>query len=113
DSIQARIVNLESILAGENAENECRKDFTVSERTAIGLALERELQGRRLATLKQNATDPENFPDRGCQPKGDTRDIAAKAAGFGNGKTYEQAKSVVENAVPELVEAMDSGRVSV
>lgn len=56
----------------------------------IGKALEGELQGRRNATLKQN-TDPENFPERST-PKGDTRDLAAKAAGFGNGKTYEQAK---------------------
>ena len=52
----------------------------------------------------------ENFPE---VPKGQTRDLAAKAAGFGNGKTYEQAKSVVDSGVPELVEAMDAGSVSV
>ncbi|MEZ5607464.1 MAG: hypothetical protein R3E52_10120 [Burkholderiaceae bacterium] len=55
-----------------------------SERVEIGRALEGELQGRNLATLKQNAV-PENFPGRSA-PKGDTRDLAAKAAGFGNGK---------------------------
>ena len=31
---------------------------------------------------------PENFPEG----KGETRDLVAKATGFGNGKTYEQAK---------------------
>jgi ParB family chromosome partitioning protein len=45
--------------------------------------------------------------------RGNTRDIAAKAAGFGNGKTYEQAKAVIERGAPELVEAMDAGHVSV
>ena len=67
-----------------------RKAFTVSERVAIGAAIEAELQGRQLANLKQN-TDPENIPGRES-PKGDTRDLVAKATGFGNGKTYEQAK---------------------
>ena len=58
---------------------------------AIGEAIERELGDRRLATLKQNKdTVVENFPPRDEGEK--TRDIAAKAAGFGNGKTYEQAK---------------------
>lgn len=33
---------------------------------------------------------PVNFPE---VRKRDTRDLAAKAAGFGNGKTYEQAKT--------------------
>ena len=52
---------------------------------------------------------PENFPEG----KGDTRDLVAKATGFGNGKTYEQAKKVVQQAAPELVEAMDKGEASV
>lgn len=111
DTIPARFVNLDSLLRGEYAENEFRKDFTVSERVEIGKALEGELQGRQLATLKQN-TEVENFPQRSA-PQGKTRDIAAKAAGFGNGKTYEQAKAVIERGAPELVEAMDAGRVSV
>lgn len=111
DTIPARFVNLESLLKGEYAENELRKDFTPSERVEIGRALEGELAGRNLATLKQN-TVPENFPGRST-PKGDTRDLAAKAAGFGNGKTYEQAKAVVDSGSPELIEAMDDGRASV
>ena len=59
-------------------------DYTEAARVEIGRALEGELQGRQLANLKQNAV-PENFPGRSA-PKGDTRDLAAKAAGFGNGK---------------------------
>jgi ParB-like chromosome segregation protein Spo0J len=36
-TILARVVNVSSILAGEYAENEIRKDFTPSERVAIQL----------------------------------------------------------------------------
>ncbi|WP_443697910.1 hypothetical protein [Pseudomonas sp.] len=83
----ARTVHLDSILKGELAENEFRKDFTHSERVAIGdwrlaigdwrlaigEAIEIELQGRN---HRPTSESPENFPEL---PKGDTRDIAAKA----------------------------------
>ena len=44
---------------------------------------------------------------------GKTRDLAGKKAGFGSGKQFERAKSVVEKAAPEVVEAMDKGVVSI
>lgn len=109
DAIPARFVNLDSLLAGEYAENEFRKDFTVSERVEIGKALEVELAAKAEKRMKAGVQNPvENFPE-GSR----TRDLAAKAAGFGNGKTYEQAKTVIEHGAPELVEALDSGAVSV
>ena len=75
---------------------------------AIGAAIEAEL-AQRHGTNQHSKEDTENFP----APKGETRDLVAKATGFGNGKTYEQAKKVVQNAAPELVEAMDKGEASV
>jgi ParB-like chromosome segregation protein Spo0J len=107
EKIPARTVHLDSILKGELAENEFRKDFTHSERVAIGEAIEQELQGR---VGRPAAEMVENFPPLA---EGKTRDLAAKAAGFGNGKTYEQAKKVTNEASPELVQAMDEGRASV
>ena len=107
-AIPARFVNLESLLKGEYAENELRKDFTPSERVEIGRALEGELGQRK--GQRTDLQRPENFPEVN---KGDTRDLAAKAAGFGNGKTYKQAKAVVDSGSPELIEAMDAGRASV
>lgn len=104
--IKVRFVNLDSLLKGELAENEFRKDFTPSERVAIGAAIEAELQGRN----HRPEQSVENFPQL---PQGPTRDLVAKATGFGNGKTYEQAKKVVQEAAPELVEAMDRGEASV
>jgi hypothetical protein len=51
--------------------------------------------------------------DRGPQVGTKTRDLAGKKAGFGSGKQSERAKSVVERAAPEVVEAMDNGVVSI
>jgi hypothetical protein len=47
ETIPARVVHVRSITAGEYAENELRKDFTSSERVAIGKALEAELGDRQ------------------------------------------------------------------
>ena len=108
-TIAARVVQVSSIVAGEYAENEIRKNFTPSERAAIGKVIELELgnrQGRR--------TDrelPENIPE--VAPGTETREVAARRAGFGNARTYEQAKKVVDHGAPELVEAMDAREVSV
>ncbi len=103
-TIAARIVRVSSIVAGEYAENEIRKNFTPSERVAIGKAMEARFGERR---GRQN-------PRNCAELKGDdTREIAAKRAGFSSKDTYERAKKVVDAGAPELVEAMDAGEVSV
>jgi ParB-like nuclease domain len=108
-----------------------RKDFAASERVAIGKALEAELgdrqgqrtdielqrncgpvPGRTLDAVHQSGTElGENVPE---VPSGArTAEIAASRAGFGNRKTYEQAKKVVEKAVDEVIAQMDSGHLSI
>lgn len=111
DTIPARFVNLDSLLKGEYAENEFRKDFTVSERVEIGKALEAELSPRHGGDRKSDEFQGGNFST--LIESGKTRDIAAKAAGFGNGKTYEQAKTVIDEAPPSIVAAVDSGAMSI
>lgn len=108
--LHIRLVDVPSIVEAEHDKNEVRKDFTQSERVAIGKAIE-EIIGERRGRPPKPSQNVENFPQI---PEGaKTRDIAAKKAGYGNPKTYEQAKKVVETAEPELVEAMDAGKVSV
>ncbi len=109
ETIPARVVHVRSITAGEYAENEIRKDFTPSERVAIGKALEVELGDRQGQRTDREL--PENIPE--VEPGVETREFAAKKAGFGNFKTYEQAKRVVDQGTPELVEAMDAGEISI
>lgn len=108
-TILTRIVDVPSVVSGEYAENEIRKDFTPSERVAIGKAIERQVgnrQGKR--TDKQlRGKIPEVSPGKR------TREIAAEKAGFGNDKTYRQATKVVNNGTPKLIQAMDEGRVSI
>lgn len=111
-TIPVRFVNLDSLLKGEHAENEFRKDFTVSERVEIGKALEVELAKRHGGDRKSDDQGGKNSTLK-TEPDGKTRDLAAKAAGFGNGKTYEQAKAVVAAGAPELIEAVDKGDASV
>ena len=86
--------------AGEFAENELRKDFTPSERVAILQTIERMKQGYR-TDLKPLDPGPKD------------REAAAKAVGFGSGKTAERAMTVVERGVPELVAAMDKGEIAI
>jgi len=105
-SIPCAILRMKSLLAGQYAENEFRKNFTVSERTAIGKAVEAEL-GKRQGRPTKNLDNCPAFP------KGNTRDIAAKRAGFETGKTFERAKQVADKGSPELKEAVDKGEVSI
>jgi DNA modification methylase len=108
-TILARIVDVTSIIAGEFAENEIRKDFTPSERVAIAKAIEQQIGNRR-----GQRTDRElvgKIPQ--VEPGKKTREAAAEKAGFGNDKTYRQAAKVVQNGTPTLIQAMDEGRVSI
>jgi len=108
-TIPARIVRVSSILAGEFAENEIRKNFTPSERVAIGKAIEAVLGNRQ-----GQRTD--RVPPRNCAevaPGQETREVAAQKAGFRSKDTYERAKTAVDAGTPELIDAMDSGAVSI
>ena len=96
DSIEARVIHLEDIVSGEYAENEIRKDFTVSERVAILEAIQTKTVG--------NQSNQQNFANK---------DQAAKQAGLGNKETARQAKQVVNEGAPELVEKVDAGEVSI
>lgn len=108
--VEARVIDMPSIVVGENAENEVRKDFTPSERVAIARAIADEIGDRR--GINQHTPEgPQKIAD--AKKGQETREFAAKKAGFGNRETFRQAEAVTERAAPELVEAMDSGKVSI
>jgi ParB-like chromosome segregation protein Spo0J len=111
DQIETRLVDLESIVLGEFHENVMRKDFTISERVAIGKAIEEYLGERRGRPPIDGQENRKNFCDF---PEGTRSDqLAAEKAGFGNETTYRQAKTVVEQAEPELLQAVDTGNLSI
>lgn len=107
--IEAREVNVEAIILGEFHENVMRKDFTISERVAIGEALESYLGNRQ--GQRTDIELPENFPE--VEQGKETREIVAARAGFGNNATYRQAKEVISKADPMLIEAMDRGQIAI
>ena len=110
ETIQARVIQVQSLLQAEHDENELRKGFTASERVAIADALKAEI-GNRQGQRTDLTVPVENFPQ--LEPGQKTREAVAKAAGFGNDATYRQAKKVVERAEPALVQAMDKGEIAV
>jgi hypothetical protein len=106
-TIIARIVNVSSIVSGEYAENEIRKDFTPSERVAIAQTIEKQVGNRQGQRTDRQPVG--QIPQ--VAPGKKTREIAAAKAGFGNDKTYRQAAKVVQNGTPKLIQAMDDARV--
>lgn len=112
DEIPARVVDVTSLVEGEHDENEVRKEFTTTERVAIAATIEDVIgtrQGQRTDLKHEQLPVPVPEVIKGAE----TRDVAAKKAGLGSGKTYQQARTVVERGTPELQEAMDRGDVSV
>jgi hypothetical protein len=116
EDIEARLIDLPSIIQGEYAENEFRKDFTVSERVAIGKAIEQGIGERRGGNheIKCSGVNPQIFADCNDDLSGkETREIASGIAAFGNRETYRQAKVIVEKGSSDLVTKVDIGKVSV
>ena len=108
DEIEARVVHCDALQA-EHDENELRKSFTVTERLAIAQRIAERLQGRvGNPDLRANGGNISTIEEAGK-----TRDLAAAKAGLGSGKTLEAAQKVVEHGTPELVAAMDDGKVSI
>lgn len=112
EEIPARVVNVTSLVEGEHDENEVRKEFTTTERVAIAAAIEETIGSRQGKRTDLN-TDQLQEPVPEVPPQTQTRDVAAKKAGLGSGRTYQQARTVIECGTPELQEAMDAGDVSV
>lgn len=112
--IEVRVIDPDDLLEAENDENEVRKSFTPSERTAIAKAIEDRIGERRGERTDKPAVVNEHRQNIAEVHRGQrTRDVAAKKAGFGNRETFRQAEKVVDQGTPELVEAMDSGDVSI
>lgn len=55
----ARVVHLETVLEGEFAENEMRKDFTMSEREAVAMPM----------SCRRERAQPLRVPERGESPR--------------------------------------------
>jgi ParB-like chromosome segregation protein Spo0J len=102
ETIPARIIPVKSVLLGQIAENTMRKSFTPSELVAIVQALRTFTHGG----------DRRSDQARKCEDETLTTDEAARMVGLSK-DTFARAQKVVDQGVPELVEAMDWDKVSV
>ncbi|MGH6916848.1 MAG: ParB/RepB/Spo0J family partition protein, partial [Geminicoccaceae bacterium] len=101
--ILARVVDIPSIIAGEYAENEIRKDFTPSERVALAEAIR---------TLRRGG-DRLSDQFRNCGTEAIRTDDAARRAGFTSQDQFERARNVIAHGTPQVVAAMDAGKASI
>jgi len=143
ENIDARVVNVTSLVEGEITENEIRKNFTNDEKIAIGKMIEQQLGERRgkyarekektivgqmshydkenqsanIGTLKNNNELVPMLVQVESKSANigtfKTRDIAAQKAGFGSHGTYEKAKLISEKANAEIKIKLDSGEFSI
>lgn len=105
DVVVKEAADAHEALVMEISENENRKPFTVSERLAYAAKL--------IPVAKEEAKERQSGERSRRESKGKVRDLVAKDVGFGSGKTFERAKAVSESGQSDLVEAMDSGEMSI
>jgi hypothetical protein len=98
--IDVRVINVPSIIAGEYAENEMRKDFTASERMAIWDEIEHKTKG---GDRKSKEYIPLIIK----------RQAAVRLAGLGNTTSARQVKLIFKDGIPELREAVDRREIAI
>jgi len=103
-TVPAWRLSLAFLLQNKYHAEELSKTFLISERVLIGLALEEYLGDRR------KRKEVENFPPlKGVK----TRDVVARCLGFGNHKTYEQAKRIMMAGSSELIQHVDQKHIAI
>jgi len=90
DPIPVRVLDVDSIIAGEWDENAKRKDFTPSEAAAISEEIQKQLSSLAAARMKAGKKAE-------GAAKGNAGDHAARATGFDR-RTIDKAKAVVKAA---------------
>lgn len=112
--VNADIIDLDDPLQAEHDENVCRKDFTPSEKVAIGQAIEEREAAKAKGRIGTSSKMAKSLPssNNSLDEAGRSADKAADAVGMSR-PTYEKAKEVVAEGTPEDVKEMDeSGKVA-
>jgi ParB family chromosome partitioning protein len=93
--------------------NLTRRHLTTAQKAVLANKLrgtyEAEAELRKQSNLKQN-TDKENFPERGTEPEGQSRDLAGEQLGV-SGKSVDKAREIAEKA-PDVIKRIESGKVT-
>lgn len=106
------VEDAERALRMEISENECRKEFTMTERLAYAEKLQAIKAAEANARMLAGKANP--TPNSAEGQKGETRDAVASAIGMGH-ETLRQARIIAGNADlldPADFESWDEGRLS-
>ncbi len=101
--IYAHCIDLHKVISGEISIDSLVEVLPMSERIAIGWAVERILGNRQ---GKKITLPVDGYPQVPANAK--TREIAAKCAGFKSDFSYRQAMFVVNHGTSATIHAMDS-----
>lgn len=98
----------------EIAENEQRKEFTISERLEYVDRIREVEKAKALERMSEGARNKQNQGTRVCAypEKGESRSIVAKKAGFTSSRQMDRAEVVAEKR-PDLLEKIDSGETTI
>lgn len=125
-SIFVHKIHLPDVIAERISIAALIQTLPISEKVAVGKAIERELgnrQGKRTDLLphksaevsKPNENDRFKFlqDNSGDGPGSETRMVAARIAGFSSHFLYGEAKEVTEKGISSLIQAMDNQNISI
>jgi ParB-like chromosome segregation protein Spo0J len=113
-TIMARVFDFTDLdaLKVERDENDQRKEPTISEKVALAEAIlghEKKLAEQRKKASQFGGGGEFSTTDE----TGKVRDIIAAKVGLGSSYTLTAAQKVVADGAPELIAAMDAGKVSI
>jgi ParB family chromosome partitioning protein len=112
-TIKAVRIDLENPLDAIRDENDEREPLSIEERVELGKLIEAtEVEKAKYRQGRAGSERSGKLPEHKEQEKGESREKAAEAVGMSR-HTYEAAKTVVDNAVPEIIEQVDAGNMPV
>lgn len=109
DEIETKTVDIDDIIQGEFAENEVRKQFTMSERVAIADTIAEKYKGRH----GNNQHTKEDTPTLAEAKGKETIEVVAKKSGFGGKETYRKAKKIIESGNQDIIGEVDKGEKTI
>lgn len=104
-------LSLSDLLNGEYSREDLSKIFDVSERVAIGLALENFVGNRQAQSYDEGPVH--NSAQSDLKKGKKTRSIIAKCLNFGSHFTYQQAKKVYLSRHKQLIKVVNQDEISV
>lgn len=97
----------------EISENNDRKEFSILEKLQTAEYIRSTIPENRGRKVKVVDLPIDKKTGKSTTISGDIFEFVARKAGFSGGYTYLRAKKAAEDAIPEVVDAMDKGLITI